>query len=121
MALLRHAQDFFRSDLVGLFAWDHVKIDPPQKREEIPPNVDYRERRLMMEARQGLGKFLEQERLTFGPWEILMYSSAERGPLGELILRDKLSTAEVVRGPLDPAVWSKVGAAIRERACSGSV
>src|SRR5262245_44662139 len=78
--LLRHARDFFHAELVGLYSFDKdVVLDAPERRPEIPPNVDRKTRREMMEQRQGKGKFLEKERLRFGPWEILIYSAEERG------------------------------------------
>ena len=111
-ALLRHAQDFFLSDLVGLYSWDRVKITAPELRETIPPNVDYRKRRQLMEERQGLGRFLEQVRVCFDPWELVIFSSMERPPLGEVILRE-FNGGEVIRGPLDPATWRQIGEWIR--------
>lgn len=112
-ALLRHAQDFFLSDLVGLFSWDHVRIGPPELRPVIPPNADRKTRRREMEAREGMGKYLEQVRVQFRPWELLIYSSMERGPLGEVSLREFDSGREVVVGPLDSATWHKIGVWIR--------
>lgn len=112
-ALLRHAQDFFASDLVGLYRWDRVRIGEPERRPGIPPNVDYRERRRQMEERQGLGKYVEQVRLLFKPWEILIYSSMEKPPLGEVLLRDYDSTEIMVSGPLDPLTWAEIGKWIR--------
>ena len=111
--LLRIAQEFFRTDLVGLYGWDRdVRIAAPELREPIPSNIDRIERRRLMAAREGLGRYLEQERLAFGPWEILIYSAAERGPLGEVSLR--LDGAVEVTGPLDAATWSKIGARVRD-------
>ena len=118
-ALLRHAQDFFRSDLVGLYSWDHVKLGERQLRPAIAPNTPYRERKRIMEEREGKGKYIEQERLAFGPWEILMYSAQERGPLGELVLRRFLDGSVLVTGPLDPATWSQIGKLIRSESFKG--
>lgn len=112
-ALLRHAQDFFNSDLVGLYRWDHVRIDPPEKRAPLIPTLSPQERRKQQESREGGGRFLEQERLRFGPWEILLYSAQERGPLGEVTLRDFETAQVLVTGPLDPATWKKIGERIR--------
>ena len=64
-----------------------------------------------MAEREGKGKWLEQERLEFGPWEILIYSAQEKGPLGEVTLRQ--NARELVSGPLDPATWAKIGEHIR--------
>lgn len=113
MALLRHAQDFFNSDLIGLYRWDQVRIAPPELRSVLAPNLPPVERRKQMEAREGGGKYVEQERLRFGPWEILLYSAQERGPLGEVTLRDFDTSRELVTGPLDPATWKKIGEHIR--------
>lgn len=112
-ALLRHAQDFFASDLVGLYRWDRVKIAEPERRAPIPPNAEYRERRRQMEEREGLGKYVEQVRLLFKPWEILVYSSMEKPPLGEVMLRDFDTTEVFVSGPLDPLTWAEIGRWIR--------
>lgn len=114
-ALLRHAQDFFLSDLVGLYTWDMVKVAPPEARPGIPPNVDYRERRKQMESRVGMGRNLEQARIVFKPWELLIYSSNERPPLGEVSLReaDNINGSVLVSGPIDAATWAKIGNWIR--------
>ena len=113
-ALLRHAQDFFLSDLVGLYSWGDVNIAPPEVRPGIPPNVDYRERRKQMEARIGMGKYYEQVRICFKPWELLIYSSNERPPLGEVTLREFDSSQVLVDGPLDAATWKLIALRIRE-------
>jgi hypothetical protein len=114
-ALLRHAQDFFNSDLVGLYRWDRITIDPPERRAALVPNLPPTERRKQMEAREGGGKYVERERLRFGPWEILLYSTQERGPLGEVTLRNTggVGIEDLVTGPLDPATWKKIGEHIR--------
>jgi hypothetical protein len=107
------AQEFFRTDLVGIYSWDRdVRIDPPERRPSIPESLNYRDRRTAMAEREGKGKWLEQERLRFGPWEILIYSAQEKGPLGEVTLRDT-AARELVTGPLDPATWAKIGELIR--------
>lgn len=121
-ALLRHAQEFFLRDLVGLYHWDQVRVAAPEKAENIPPNVSRMERRKQMEAREGRGRYLEQARMIFplpetaARWEILIYSSMERPPLGEVVLRDYERGAVVVEGPLDPATWARMGATIKEAA-----
>lgn len=112
-ALLRHAQDFFNSDLVGLYSWDRVQIAQPERMPPIPPNAEFRERRKQMQEREGRGKYLEQVRLLFKPWEILIYSSMERPPLGEVVLRDFDTTEILVSGALDPATWAEIGKWIR--------
>lgn len=114
-ALLRHAQDFFLSDLVGIYSWDQVKIAPPEVRPGIPPNVDYRERRKQMDARAGMGRNFEQARIVFSPWELLIYSSNERPPLGEVSLREAgdINGGVLVSGPIDAATWRKIGNWIR--------
>ena len=114
-ALLRHAQDFFLSDLVGLYTWGDVRIAPPEVRPGIPPNVDYRERRRQMESRVGMGRNVEQARIVFKPWELLIYSSNERPPLGEVSLReaDNINGGVLVSGPIDAATWKRIGEWIR--------
>lgn len=114
-ALLRHAQDFFLSDLVGLYSWGDVKVAPPEERPGIPPNVDYRERRKQMEARAGMGRHIEQARIVFKPWELLIYSSNERPPLGEVTLREAdINGGVLVSGPIDAVTWKKIGERIKE-------
>lgn len=112
-ALLRHAQDFFAAYLVGLYRWDQVKISEPERVEASAPNVGFRERRRAMEAREGRGKFVEQVHILFKPWEIVIYSSIERPPLGEVILRDGMGTEPLVSGPLDAVTWAKIGKFIK--------
>jgi hypothetical protein len=112
-ALLRHAQDFFLSDLVGLYSWGDVKIAPPEMRDPIAPNVDYRERRKQMDARSGLGRNIEQARICFKPWELLIYSSSERPPLGEVTLRNFDDGIALVSGPIDATTWNRIGELIR--------
>ena len=119
-ALLRHAQEFFLGHMVGLYHWDQVQVAAPEVVEAIPSNVDFRERRKLMEKREGRGRFREQARLLFplpiaaARWEILIYSSVERPPLGEVMLRDYERGGRVlVEGPLDPATWVKIGEFIK--------
>ena len=112
-ALLRHAQDFFLSDLVGLYSWDRVEIAPPELRPSIAPNMEYRKRREEMDARRGMGKHIEQARIMFKPWELLIYSSSERPPLGEVSLRDFDRGIALVSGPIDASTWKKIGDWIR--------
>lgn len=113
--LLRMAQEFFRTDLVGLYSWDRdVRIAAPERRPPILPDLPFRDRRAAMVEREGKGKWLEQERIKFGPWEILIYSATEKGPLGEVSLRDFESARELLSGPLDPSTWAKIGEWIRQ-------
>lgn len=112
--LLRHAQDFFLAELVGYYNFDRAVIAPPEKRPPIPPTVDIKKRREMMVAREGLGRYLEQVRIGFPPWELLIYSAMEKPPLGEVVLRDMDYGQELVSGPFDPATWSKIGKWIRD-------
>jgi hypothetical protein len=119
-ALLRHAQEFFLAHMVGLYHWDQVQVAAPQAIEPIPSNASFRERRKLMEAREGRGRFREEARLLFplpiaaARWEILIYSSAERPPLGEVMLRDFERSQLLVDGPLDPTTWRLIGLRIRE-------
>jgi hypothetical protein len=122
-ALLRHAQEFFLAHMVGLYHWDQVQVAAPERAQPIPSNIGGRERRKLMEAREGRGRFLEQARLVFplpvpaAEWEILIYSSVERPPIGEVVLRDANRGGQVlVEGPLDPSTWTKIGNLIKERA-----
>lgn len=101
-ALLRQAQAFFLSDLVGVFEWGDVQVAAP----ELMPPAERRD--------AGVGKFREMERLVFGPWEILICSSHEKPPLGEVSLKEaEFSEGWLIVGPLDPATWSRIGAHIR--------
>lgn len=101
-ALLRQAQAFFLSDMVGVFDWGEVQVAPP---ELMPPE---------QRRDAGVGKFREMERLSFGPWEILLCSSHEKPPLGEVSLREGgFSAGPLIVGPLDPATWRRIGEYIR--------
>lgn len=114
-ALLRHAQEFFLQEMVGLYVWDQVQVAAPVAVDPIPPNVSRIERRRMSEDREGRGRYVEQARLVFplpaqtAQWEILIWSSMERPPLGEVMLRDYERAEPVVSGALDPATWVKIG------------
>ena|ERR1700694_537827 len=111
-ALLRHAQDFFRSDLLGLYSWDQVRIAPREIAMPIAPDTPVRKRREMQDHREG--KYKGEARLVFGPWEILIYSPNEKPPLGEVQLRENQIGSEIfVSGPLDAATWSDIGKHIR--------
>lgn len=102
-ALLRQGQAFFLSDMVGVFEWGDVTVAPP---ELMPPE-------LRRDA--GVGKFKEMERLVFGQWEILICSSHEKPPLGEVSLRERgFSEGLLIVGPLDPVTWSRIGQYIRD-------
>lgn len=104
-ALLRHGQEFFLRYLVGVYGWDDVLVDAP----ELMPAAERRD--------AGVGKFRERERLVFGPWEILICSSHEKPPLGEVSLRQTEWSGDIlVVGPLDPVTWSRIGAHIRSNA-----
>lgn len=121
-ALLRHAQEFFLRDLVGLYVWDQVRVAAPERAEPIAPNVSKMERRKLMQEREGRGRYLEQARMIFplpetaARWEILVYSPMERPPIGEVTLRDYERGQVLVDGPLDPSTWSIIGLRIREAA-----
>lgn len=101
-ALLRMAQSFFLSDLVGVYDWGEVDVQPP----ELMPAEKRRD--------AGVGKFRELERLVFGPWDVLVCSSHEKPPLGEVSLR--LHGELLVTGTLDPATWASIGKCIRSHA-----
>lgn len=104
-ALLRHGQEFFLRHLVGVYDWGEVEVKPP----EIMPVAERRD--------AGVGKFREMERLVFGPWEILICSSHEKPPLGEVSLRQTEWSSEIiVVGPLDPVTWSRIASHIRSYA-----
>lgn len=120
-ALLRHAKEFFLRDMVGLYHWDQVQVAAPEISEPIPSNAPHKERKRLMELREGRGRYLEQARLIFplpvgtADWEILIYSSLERPPLGEVMLRDFQRQAVLVDGPLDPSTWLLIGNRIKEQ------
>lgn len=111
--LLRLVQDFFREYLLDLgrvepliYRWDRVHISAPERRDDIPSAADAAVRRRMAEERHGMGRYIEKERITFGPWEILIYSAAEKGPLGEVSLRNDGEV--LVSGPIDASTWAKI-------------
>jgi hypothetical protein len=101
-ALLRHGQEFFLRHMVGVYDWGDVLVDAP----DLMPAAERRD--------AGVGKFRERERLVFGPWEILISSSHDKPPLGEVSLRQtEWSTGVLVVGPLDPETWSRIATHIR--------
>ena len=111
-SLLRHAQDFFRSDLLGLYSWDQVRIANPEVAPAIASEASVRTRRDAQYQREG--RYLGQARLIFGPWEILIYSPNEKPPLGEVILRpNEIGRSILVSGPIDAATWEQIGKVIR--------
>ncbi len=113
-ALLRHAQDFFRSDLVGLYSWDQVRIANREPAPPISAEMPLRARRDEQFKREG--RYLGQARLIFGDWEILIYAPNERPPLGEVILRpNEIGGPVLVSGPIDSATWAEIGLHIRGR------
>lgn len=114
-ALLRHAQDFFRSDLLGLYSWDQVRIANPELAAPIPAEASLHDRRAAQDKREG--RYIGQARLIFGTWEILIYSPNERPPLGEVILRpNEIGGPALVSGPIDSATWAEIGQKIRKEA-----
>jgi hypothetical protein len=102
-ALMRMAREFFARELAGLYSFDvNVKLRDP----EMVPDKERREERQ--------GKYRECVWLSFSPWEIGIFSSQEKPPLGQLVLRRAGIDGEtVVNGPLDPLVWDNVAAVIR--------
>lgn len=102
-ALMRMAREFFARELVGLYSFDtNVRL----RDAEMVPDKERREERQ--------GKYRECVWLSFSPWEIGIFSSQEKPPLGQLTLRrDGIDGEVLVDGPLDPAIWDKVASVIR--------
>ena len=111
-SLLRHAQDFFRSDLLGIYSWDQVRIAAPEKPPTIAAEAPLKARRDEQYRREG--RYVGVARLIFGPWEILIYSPNEKPPLGEVLLRpNEIGGETLVSGPIDAATWAAIGKRIR--------
>lgn len=105
-ALTRQVQDFFHSHLLGVFSWEEITFDPPE-RVEFPTNP--KERREAQAAHED--KMHERVVLRFGRYDLIVESPSERPPLG--LAKLKLG-AKVVEGPLDPSTWSIFGNFIRK-------
>lgn len=97
------ARGMFESHLRGLVSWDTVKIDEAEKAPIAPG-----------ERVNKLGKHRERVTVRFGDGFVLDVRSPEDAPpLGhvELICGDQLCE----QGPLDAAVWNRIGGLIREQ------
>lgn len=101
-ALLRQAREFFAANFAGRFS---LTLLPPEEN----PEVDGRRMLFADKTVPADSRFREMVRVTFCGWELILVSSAERPPMGELVLRSQnLPGAPVVVGPLDAATWQKI-------------
>lgn len=107
-ALTRQAQEFFHTELVGIFRWDDVEFAPPEKQEKPEPEINTRGRRVRPERPEG--KFHATVRMEFGIWRLMIDGPTERPPLGWLTLEGH----ETIEGPLDAATWRRFAVHIKE-------
>jgi hypothetical protein len=108
-ALLRQAQDFFQSYLLGLYRWDETRIAAPEKNEVPEPAINARGRKRRPERPEG--KFHATVEIEFGIWRLKIEGPNEHPPLGWL----KLDGHGELEGPLDAAVWRLFGEHIRKQ------
>lgn len=108
-ALARQAREFFFANLVGVYNWDNVKISPPEEHPEHDGRrVLTRDSKILADS-----KHREMVRIVFRPWELLISSSEEHPPCGQIVLRfGDVAPLEVVSGPIDQETWLRVRAAI---------
>jgi hypothetical protein len=111
LALTRQAQEMFRSHLVGIYQWDEVKFVPREKRDIPPMSSMTRQERAALRADRPEGKYLQEVSFEFGIWAIHIQSPAEHPPLGWVTL----DGVDKVEGPLDPAIWDKIGLHIKQK------
>lgn len=105
LALLRQAQDYFHSLLLGVVNWDDVVVDKPIP---IPPVRGQRE--------QGKVKDLVVAHFNGFRMELAGPFEDEDWPLGKV----KVSRGgRSIEGRLDPVVWMKVAAFIKEQKTQG--
>lgn len=101
-ALFRQLQAFFETELRGLYKISDFVPHEPQPAEE----------RTERGRRFAYGKLKEIVEGRFGPFEVLIASPLEVPPLGRVTLRHPDLQ---ISGPLDPATFAKMGAAVKHQ------
>lgn len=103
-ALTRQAQEFFHTNLVGIFSWDDVEFAPAEKTDKLAPIINARGRRVRPERlERDEGKFHATVQMEFGIWRLTIKGPNEHPPIGWL----KLEGYDIVEGPLDAATWKR--------------
>lgn len=106
-ALIRQAREFFAAYLATAYPWSAVRVMPIEENPEI-------EGRRMTFANNKVpadSRYREMVRLLFNPWELVLVSSNEHPPLGEISLRGDTMQV-IVSGPIAPETWDKVAGEI---------
>lgn len=109
-ALTRQVQEFFHTELVGIFKWDEVVHSLPEK--HVPPDTNYvlNERGRRRRRERPEGRFHAKLEMEFGLWRLTVEGPTEHPPLGLLTL----DGPETIDGPLDPATWKRFAALIKK-------
>lgn len=105
LGLFRHLQMIFEQHLAPHFRWGQVEILPG---EPVLATKNYTPRR---------GEVRDIVTVRFGKGlELEVQSSEEAKPLGRVVLRkvDASGKADLVDGPLDGAVFARIGAKVNE-------
>lgn len=103
-SLSRHLPIFFDTELRGLYRYDDAQKLPP----ESAPHPEG----MSALRRPPYGKYRELVEIRFGPYDLSVFSSNERPPLGEVVL---IYADGEISGPIDQATWQRLGAFIRNR------
>lgn len=100
-ALSRQAQAFFHRNMLGLFTWDDVFTQKPREVQREPGKP------------REAGKFHDELRMHFGPFDLTMLGpfESEKHPCGLIEIKCGKHTVD---GPLDDATWDRVAAFIKE-------
>jgi hypothetical protein len=91
-ALYRQAEDFFHRYLLGLYSWDQCKAAVARKVDRLPGKSPEQ------------GKFHDEVRLSFGPFELEMLGpfESDRFPCGRICI----TCGQVaIDGPIDEQTW----------------
>lgn len=95
--LLRQLQQFFETDLVGLYSWFNVRH---RQGEKNPKEKGRRQ------------TDMERVYVDFGDYSISVSTPDHAPPLGEILLYNAVS-GETTKGPLDASTWASIGEKIR--------
>lgn len=108
-ALTRQAQEMFHRHLLGCFSWEDVMFAPAERTEKAHPVFNERGRKRRGESPEG--KYRQIIAMEFGIWQLRIEGPVEHPPLGWVMLDGRGE----IEGPLDPAVWDKIGQHIKTK------
>lgn len=99
--LFRQLQQFFETELCGVYRWDGVAHFPAEKTNRVEG-----------ERPNAFGKLKEIVAVRFGDYDLTVFSPNEDPPLGWAMLNYPNGAVE---GPLDQTTWARIGAFIRSQ------